>query len=168
MNRHSSNHWFQPLLRRFMSLRPVSWIAARTFHHGDRIVYGMSDGRFTMTSLLGGVPIVIVTTIGAKSGQQRSVPLVAVPEEEKLILVASNYGRKSHPSWYHNMRANPRVSVMNGRTRGEFKAHVVTGADYDRLWQKAVSVYGGYEVYKKRTGDREIPLVLLTPLDDAA
>jgi deazaflavin-dependent oxidoreductase (nitroreductase family) len=78
-------------------------------HHLDRPVLRLSRGRYSLTRLLAGLPVVTVTTIGAKSGQPRSLPLVALPDGEHVILIASNYGQKHHPAWYYNLRAHPEV-----------------------------------------------------------
>ena len=157
--------WFQRLGQSFVSIGPVSFMAARTFHHADRAVYRLSDGRYTAISLLAGLPIIKLTTTGAKSSLQRSVPLIGIPDGEELILIASNWGQKKHPSWYYNMRANPEVQVTIGGVSRDYVAREVQGEVYEASWDKAVSVYSGYEAYKRRTGGREIPIFVLTPAD---
>lgn len=163
MNEDRSVLFWQSSLRKVFSLRPASWVAARTLHHMDRLVYRLSDGRFTAVSLLGGLPMITLTTTGAKSGLERSVPLIGIPDGENIILIASNWGQRRHPNWYHNLRANPQVKASSNRLNGDYIAREAVGAEYDAYWQKAVSMFGGYDGYKERSGNREIPLIVLTP-----
>lgn len=83
----------------------------RTLYHFDLPVLRLSRGRYSVTSLLAGLPVVTVTTIGAKSGQPRSLPLVAIPSGEAVILIASNFGQAHHPAWYYNLRAHLAVQL---------------------------------------------------------
>src|SRR5512143_1354082 len=77
-----------------------SWFLARALHHLDRTALRLSRGRFSLASVVTGMPVVIVTTVGAKSGLPRSLPLAAIPDGDNVILIASNYGQKRHPAWY--------------------------------------------------------------------
>ena len=159
-----SVYWFQRLIQKATSYRPTLWVASRIFHHLDPIVYKMSGGRFTMVSVLGGLPVLTLTTTGAKSGQKRDVPLVGIPDGDNLIVIASNWGQKHHPGWYYNLQANPEVEVTIDRTTSDYIARDATDAEYDAYWEKAVSVSRNYDAYKKRTGGRKIPIVVLTPV----
>ena len=111
--------------------------------------------------------MITLTTTGAKSGKKRSVPLIGIPDGDKIILIASNWGQSSHPSWYYNLRANSRVEVTSGRTKGDFIAREARGEEYDTYWKTAVTVYGGYDVYKRRNGGLKIPVIVLTPFEDS-
>ncbi len=140
-----------------------SWFFARTLHHFDRPMLRLSRGRYSVTSLLAGLPVVIVTTIGAKSGQPRSLPLVAIPDKENVILIASNFGQKHHPAWYYNLQAHPKAQLTyEGRTV-TYTAHETAGEERERCWQRAVDLYSGYARYKARAGQRHIGVLLLTP-----
>ena len=86
-----------------------SRLLARTLHHLDRPMLRLSHGRYSLTSALAGLPVVMVTTIGAKSGQPRQLPLVAIPDGENVILIASNFGQHHHPAWYYNLHAHPQA-----------------------------------------------------------
>ncbi len=97
MSEEASEKWLQLIGRKIVSLRPVSWVSARTFHHIDPLVYKISNGRFTMVSLAGGLPVIMLTTIGAKSGKQRTVPLIGIPDGERYAVIASNWGQKHFP-----------------------------------------------------------------------
>jgi deazaflavin-dependent oxidoreductase (nitroreductase family) len=133
----------------------------------DRLVYRLSDGRFTAVSLLGGLPMITLTTTGAKSGRKCCVPLIAIPDGDNVLLIASNWGKKRHPAWYYNLRANARVEVEMGGEKGDFIACEAADAEYDAYWGKAVSIFGGYDAYKERTGGREIPIIVLTPAESS-
>jgi deazaflavin-dependent oxidoreductase (nitroreductase family) len=132
-------------------------------HRLDRLVLRLSGERTTAVGLLAGLPLVTLTTIGAKSGQLRRVPLVGIPDGERLILVASNFGQGHHPAWYHNLVKTPHAAVTIGGVTRDYTARQAAGAEYDRCWQLAVSLYAGYAAYKTRTGGRQIPIMVLTP-----
>jgi deazaflavin-dependent oxidoreductase (nitroreductase family) len=157
---------FYGLTRKFGALRPVSWIGARFMHHIDRIVYKLTGSRHTAVNLLFGVPVISVTTIGAKSGRPRSVPLVGVPDGENFILIASNWGQERHPGWYYNMRKTPLIKISLNGSEGDFVAREVTGEERAGYWDKAAAVYGGYNAYERRVEGRQIPVILLTPQKD--
>jgi deazaflavin-dependent oxidoreductase (nitroreductase family) len=107
-------------------------------------------------------PVMLLTTTGAKSGQPRTLPLVYVTDGEQLILMASNYGKTSHPAWFRNLTANPKVEVLAGKRSGSYEAGEITDAsERARAWELALDQYAGYADYEVRAGDRTIPLVRL-------
>lgn len=150
----------QGVVRRIIATRPAAWALARTIHHLDRAVMRLSGGRTTAAALFSGLPVVTVTTTGAKSGQPRSVPLVAVPDGDRLILIASNWGQAKHPAWYYNVKAHPDVTVTAGGETRRYVAREVMGEERAACWARAVAVYPGYEGYAKRAG-RGIPVVVV-------
>lgn len=105
-------------------------------------------------------PVLLLTTTGRKSGKARTVPLLYLRDGERLAVVASYAGDDRSPAWFHNLVANPVVTVEISRLRREMRAEVASEADKERLWPRLVKMYGGYETYQKRT-DRQIPVVLL-------
>ena len=108
------------------------------------------------------VPVMLLTTTGAKSGKARTLPLLYVIDGDRVVLIASNYGKKSHPAWYRNLRANPQVEVLAGKHSGRYVAREITEpSERDRAWELAVDQYAGYSDYEIRAGDRDIPLILL-------
>lgn len=160
--------WWQRMLQWIPASRPGAWFFARTLHYIDRPLLRFTNGRLSVPSLLSGLPVVTVTTIGAKSGQPRSVPLVGMEDGNKVILIASSYGRQQHPAWYHNLRHTPEVRVaVHGRT-SNYIAREVTGDERAAYWDRAVALYRGFAAYQQRTGGRTIPVVVLTPkMEDA-
>ncbi|WNG92674.1 nitroreductase/quinone reductase family protein [Mycobacterium sp. ITM-2016-00318] len=108
------------------------------------------------------VPVMLLTTTGAKTGQPRTLPLLYIADGDHLILIASNYGKTSHPAWYRNLLANPKAEVLAGSRSGMYTASEVTdAAERDRAWNLALDMYAGYGDYEGRAGDRKIPLIRL-------
>jgi deazaflavin-dependent oxidoreductase (nitroreductase family) len=111
------------------------------------------------------VPVMLLTTTGAKTGQPRTLPLLYLTDRERLILIASNYGSTSHPAWYRNLVANPKVEVLAGGKSGTYTATEITEpAERDRAWDLALDMYAGYGDYEGMAGDRRIPLIRLERL----
>jgi deazaflavin-dependent oxidoreductase (nitroreductase family) len=150
----------QRVVRRIIATRPAAWLLARTIHHVDGAVMRASGGRATASALFTGLPLITLTTTGAKSGRPRSVPLVGIPDGERLILIASNWGQASHPAWYHNLKANPEVAVTRGGETRSYVARELAGVERKAAWAQAVALYPGYRGYAKRAG-REIPIFVL-------
>jgi deazaflavin-dependent oxidoreductase (nitroreductase family) len=106
----------------------------------------------------------VLTTVGARSGQRREAHLTAFPEGDGWLVVASKGGDPAHPAWYHNMARHPdQVWVQVGKLRTRVKPESLTGPDRARAWQRVVSEYPNYRAYETKT-DREIPVVRLTPV----
>lgn len=153
---------FQRLIQKLAALRPTSWFLSHILHHLDRAIDRVSRGRINVTQALSGLPVVMVTTIGAKTGQPRTVPLVAIPDGDNLVLIASWFGNHHHPAWYANLIAQPEAIVIDHERSGRYLAREAIDGERDRYWQRAVSVYAGYEAYNRRA-KRLIPVMLLTP-----
>lgn len=156
-------HWWHSLIASVASSAIGSRLSAKVLPSLDRVIYQRSNGRTTLSSILAGVPVILVKTTGAKSGQPRTVPLLGIPDGGNIILIASNWGGKKHPAWYYNLKANPKATVtLKGQT-AVYTANEVTGEEREQCWARATVVYPGYNAYKKRTDGRVIPVLLLTP-----
>lgn len=152
------------LVQGIASTAAGSWLFARLAHRLDGPILRLTAGRVSLTSLLAGLPIVTLTTTGAKSGKPRSVPLVGLPDGDQIILIASNFGQTHYPAWYHNLRAYPEATLtINGQT-GRYVAEEVTGEEREAYWRQAVALYPGYAAYRRRVGARHIPVVRLMPV----
>ena len=154
--------------QRFMQHLPASALGAVVFskflHHVDRPIMSISGGRWSIPALLTGLPVVILKSIGATSGEQRIVPTIGVPDGNNIVLVASNWGQRRNPAWYYNLLKNPEaVLVFDGYEAPYIAREILDLEDYERLWRMAVNVYRGYEKYRQRVGNRRIPLVSLSP-----
>jgi len=108
-----------------------------------------------------GAPMVLLTTVGAKSGAQRTTPLVYLPDVERVVIFASKAGAPTHPAWYHNLVANPGVTVEIGDERYAATAKEVTGPERDRLYAEQASRMPGFAEYEVKAGERVIPVVAL-------
>jgi deazaflavin-dependent oxidoreductase (nitroreductase family) len=109
------------------------------------------------------VPSLLLTTTGRKSGEKFIFPLFYGEDKGKVFIIASKGGAPEHPGWYKNIEANPLVEVMVGTKKYQAKAHTVSGAERERLWEKSLTFWPPYADYKKKT-DREIPVVVLDPV----
>jgi len=109
-----------------------------------------------------GLPVIILTTIGAKSGKIRKTPLMRVVDGDEYAVVASLGGAPRHPVWYHNVKSHPEVELQDGPVKQDMVAREATGDEKAKWWEIAVAAYPPYAEYQKKT-DREIPLFILTP-----
>lgn len=112
---------------------------------------------------LGGRPGIILETIGRRSGTPRRVVLTYLPDGERIVVIASNYGREGHPAWYRNIEAQPSVTIIYKRFRRPYRARIAVGEErltYLRATDDAT--YGVYAAYARKTS-REIPVVILEP-----
>jgi deazaflavin-dependent oxidoreductase (nitroreductase family) len=155
----------QRMIRSFASSGPGSWVFARVAHHIDRPVFKWSGGKRTLGSAITGLPLVMLTTTGAKTGKQRTVPVLGLPTEGGIAVIASNFGQHNNPGWYHNLRANPdgRLAVVGGEQR-PFHAVEATGERRDRIWEAGLRVYPGWTQYEKRASHRQIVVFVLEPV----
>jgi deazaflavin-dependent oxidoreductase (nitroreductase family) len=112
---------------------------------------------------LQGKPVILLTTVGAKSGKIRKTPLMRVEHDGEYAVVASLGGAPKHPVWYHNVKKNPRVELQDGPVSGEYEAREVFGDDKATWWDRAVAAWPDYAEYQKKT-DRQIPVFVLTPV----
>ena len=111
-----------------------------------------------------GVPIVVLTCVGARSGKRWEVPLAYFTDGDDVILIASNYGSERHPAWYHNLVAHPECELHIGPRGGSFVARETPGADRDRLYALAADRLAKVFVLEEQwSGDRTIPVMRLTP-----
>ncbi len=122
----------------------------------------MSSGGKEGTELKG-KPVILLTTIGAKTGKIRKTPLMRVEHDGEYAVVASLGGAPKHPVWYFNIKAHPRVELQDGTQTGEYEAREVVGDEKAIWWERAVAAWPDYAEYQKKT-DRQIPLFVLTPV----
>jgi deazaflavin-dependent oxidoreductase (nitroreductase family) len=117
----------------------------------------------TQGTELKGMPVVLLTTIGAKSGKLRKTPLMRVEHDGAYAVVASLGGAPKNPVWYYNIVANPHVELQDGTASGDYRAREVFGEEKAIWWQRAVAAYPDYADYQRKT-DRDIPVFVLTPI----
>ena len=111
-----------------------------------------------------GRPVIILTSVGAKSGKIRKTPLMRVEHDGEYAVVASLGGAPQHPVWYYNLTANPHVELQDGPVKKDYQAREVYDGEYADWWQRAVATWPDYNEYQKKT-TRTIPVFVLSPID---
>jgi deazaflavin-dependent oxidoreductase (nitroreductase family) len=124
-------------------------------------LYRRSGGRLG-AKLPGGAPVCLLTTIGRKSGEPRTMPLLYLRHGDDIVIVASKGGYSVHPQWYLNLVANPNVTIEIGRERLAFTARVADADEKAALWPKLLDVYSSFDDYQQRT-ERDIPVIVCSP-----
>jgi deazaflavin-dependent oxidoreductase (nitroreductase family) len=120
--------------------------------------YECSGG--TESTTLRGVPVVVVTSVGARSGKLRKNPVMRVEHGGSYALVASKGGSPEHPTWYHNLVSHPTVELQDGPARRDYTVRVADGEERAVWWERAVAVWPDYADYQTKT-DRRIPIFLV-------
>lgn len=137
------------------------WLFVNVFPAIDRRLIPVTRGRVKVAM---GQPILLLHTRGARSGQDRTTPLLYTPHGDGFIVVASKAGAEHNPAWYHNLRAQPDAVTVEIRGRRiSVRPREIEGAERDKLWRLVNDNYNGYETYQGRAGNRVIPVVLLEP-----
>jgi F420H(2)-dependent quinone reductase len=138
-----------------------NWPILTRLMRGHASIYRATNGRIGYR--MPGLPqMLLLDHVGAKSGQKRTSPLVFGRDGQNVILVASKGGYPKNPAWFHNLLANPDVTVQIGSEHKGMHARVAGPEERERLWRLMVDVYAGYDGYRRRT-EREIPLIVLEP-----
>ena len=133
---------------------PAAWVR-------DQVeLYENSGGTQGLTLRDSGLPVVIVTNRGARSGKVHKTPVMRVEHGGRYAMVASKGGAPDHPLWYYNVRANPLVEVQDGPHKQDMIAREVSGAERAEWWERAVAAYPPYAEYQQRT-TRQLPVFVL-------
>jgi deazaflavin-dependent oxidoreductase (nitroreductase family) len=127
--------------------------------------YEATDGG--TAGLLRGRPVIVLTSVGAKTGKLRKTTLMRVEHDGDYAVVASLGGAAKNPVWYHNLKANPHVELQDGATKRDYTAREVTGNEKALWWERAVETWPDYARYQTKTR-REIPVFVLEPFENAA
>ena len=138
-----------------MRLRPA---AIRAMGRSHRAVYRLTGGR--LLGRVAGMPVLLLTTTGRRSGRDRTTPLTYFEVGDDLVVVASNGGEDSPPAWWLNLRAHPRATITIGARKRFVTARTATDDERARLWPMITATHPGYAAYARRTA-RPIPVVLL-------
>jgi deazaflavin-dependent oxidoreductase (nitroreductase family) len=154
------------IVQRILSWVAVSPLGLRFLRDiGSRVdptLLRLTQGR---VSCVWPFPAVVMTHVGAKSGRTRTSALVYFTDRGRVILIASNFGGSRNPAWYHNVKANPIVTLFGHGIRGRFIAEEIYGAERDRLFQRAKDAPGPYGQYEQAaaTQFRCVPVIAFTP-----
>jgi deazaflavin-dependent oxidoreductase (nitroreductase family) len=143
------------------SSRPGSWLFARSLHRVDKALLSASKGRLTSAGILGGIPVLTITTTGARSGARRTVPLLGVPYGDDIAVIGTRFAQPGTPGWYYNLQANPAAEVTYRDKTVRAVAHEAGDEEREAIWDRARSIYAGYEAYARRITDRKIRIMVL-------
>lgn len=150
----------QRLLLRLASFSFLSGFLGRVLPWLDNTAHRLSKGRTTVAASLGALPVLLLTTTGARSGQSRTSPLIGVPLEDDLALIGTRFGSGKAPGWAHNLRKHPEALIeYTGRTH-DVVAREVSGAEHEEAFAAAISIYPGYAGYRARATN-DIPVFVL-------
>ena len=127
--------------------------------------YEASDG--TESNTLRGRPVIVLTSVGAKSGKLRKTALMRVEHDGVYAVVASLGGAPRNPAWYHNLTKNPHVELQDGATKRDYLARELSGDEKADWWARAVEAWPDYAAYQERTS-RQIPVFVLDPFEEAS
>ncbi|MFE3638583.1 nitroreductase family deazaflavin-dependent oxidoreductase [Streptomyces sp. NPDC059168] len=137
---------------------PTQWVREQVE------LYESSGGTEGTTLRDTGMPVIVLTTRGARSGRIRKTPLMRVEHDGRYAAVASLGGAPKHPVWYFNVKSEPHVELQDGADKRDMRAREITGAEKAEWWERAVAAYPPYADYQRKTS-REIPVFVLEPLD---
>ena len=137
----------------------LAWKLGSGAHAG---VYRATGGK--LFGRMGKSPILLLNTVGRKSGKKRTSPLLYAMDGEDFVIIASKGGASAHPAWYLNLMANPEATVEIGDSEVRVRAEEADSEEKGRLWQKMVEMYPAYDAYQEKT-EREIPLLVLRPVE---
>ena len=154
------------LIQRLASTALVARLAAPILPHIDRTARRLLGRPVIVTNVVAGLPTLLLTTTGAKSGLPRTVPLVYIRDPHdprRLALIATNWGQERYPAWYFNLKAHPQARCEVAGVDTACTAHETSGAEYDRFWELAAATYRGFPRYRERIAERRhIPIMVLT------
>ncbi|WP_372729315.1 nitroreductase family deazaflavin-dependent oxidoreductase [Nocardioides sp.] len=153
---------FQRAVQRFGSTAAGARLFAHTLPAMDRAVGRLSKGRTTVPQLLAGLPVLVLTTTGRRSGQPRDAHLIGIPVGDTLALLGTNFGQARTPAWVFNLEADPRATVTHHHTSVEVVTRPATPAEREQVMESSRQVYGGYLKYQERITGRELRIFLLT------
>lgn len=138
-----------------------SWLSARAAPSFDRFLLRLTGGGTTLTAALAGLPVLMLTTTGARSGIPRSTPVLGIPHAGDLAIIGSGFGQRATPGWVQNLRADPAAEVaFRGRT---ITVVATVVGDPTEIWSLARSLYPGYGFYPDRASHRQIAVFSLAP-----
>ena len=148
-------------VRAVASTRPGAWLLAGVLPTLDRLVTRVTHGRTTLVEQLAGLPVLVVTTTGRRSGLPRPAQLVAIPLGDDLALLGTNFGQRSTPTWVLNLEADPRATVTHRGVTVDVVARAATEAERAEVLAIAGRVYVGYPKYLERVTHRRVRVLVI-------
>lgn len=152
----------QVAMQHIAASRPGAWLFARSLHHIDRALIRLSRGQVTLPGVVAGLPVLTVTTTGARTGQRRTTPLLGIPVGEDMAVIGTSFGQPHTPGWYYNMCAQPRVEVAYRNRTVTAVAREADEEERKAIWSRAIKIYAGYDAYASRIKGRDIRIMILS------
>jgi deazaflavin-dependent oxidoreductase (nitroreductase family) len=153
----------QRFIQGVASLRPVASVFRHTFHHLDKALYRLL-GQRTVSGILAGVPNIMLTTTGAKTGRLRTVPVIGVPVDGSVAVIGTRWGSETTPGWAYNLDHDPQAWIERDGTRTSVTARrVAEGTEYETILSDADRIYLGFPRYRGRITKRQVPVFVLEP-----
>jgi deazaflavin-dependent oxidoreductase (nitroreductase family) len=152
----------QKFIHQFLMLGPVTSFFAPRIHQADKAILKLTMGKHPLSEIADW-NIIQLRTIGAKTAQARTLPLIALFDGEKIVLIASSFGRSHNPGWYYKLKAHPECDVQYNDHSGKYIAHEAEEHEREKYWPLAVLYYAGYEKYRERATHRQVLIMVLEP-----
>jgi len=156
--------FLQRMIASIVMQKPITEALSNVTEPLDNFFLAISGGRFAISEIAG-MPIVQLESRGARTGQLRTHPLLGVRDGEKIALLGTNYGRKNHPAWVFNLRANPECSARARNITKKYRARETAGDEYEKYFQCAIDIYKGYAFYRQRAAPRHVAVFVLEPAE---
>lgn len=157
------SHQAQRWVRQLAATAGGSWLLSRLMPTLDRATFRVTGHRRTLTAIVSGLPVVRLTTTGARTGMPHAVSVLGFPTTQGLVVAAGNFGRRTEPAWCTNLRRNPRALLWQGLLARVVVAHELTGDARAAAWRQCLAIYPGGAAYARRAGPRVIALFVLEP-----
>jgi deazaflavin-dependent oxidoreductase (nitroreductase family) len=141
--------------------KPGAWLFQRTLYLLDRPLYRWTGGKVTVPGIATGIPVILLTTTGAKSGLERTMPVMGVPLADDIAVIGTNYGQPKAPAWVFNLEAHPEATITWLDRSVRVTARPATQDERDKVWTNADRLYSGFAEYRKRITDRPIRIFVL-------
>jgi deazaflavin-dependent oxidoreductase (nitroreductase family) len=151
----------QRLIQTLASSRCGAWFFAKTLYPQDKVIFKLTGGRLTVPTVLAGLPVLMFTTTGARTGRRRTMPLLGIPVGENLAVIGSNYGQKKTPGWVYNLEADPSATVEYGGRSVDVVARRANEPETEEVFRRAGSIYSGFAKYRARASHRVIRVFVL-------
>ena len=141
--------------------KPGSWVLQKTLYRLDRPLHRWTDGRMTIPGVVTGLPVIILTTTGAKTGLPRVMPIVGIPLAGDIAVLGTNFAQPRSPAWVLNLEAEPRARVAYRHRQVDVVARPATDDEREAAWAGAIRVYRGFKAYRERITDRPVRIFVL-------
>jgi deazaflavin-dependent oxidoreductase (nitroreductase family) len=163
---HHRPNLFQRAVQSMAATSAGAWFFARALPPIDRGTERLTHGRVSLPLLLAGLPALVLTTTGRRTGQPRATHLIAVPFGDTLALLGTNFGQPATPAWVLNLEADRAATITHRGVTREVRARTASESEAARVLADSANVYAGYQRYQQRISGRRVRIFILEPRDD--